>query len=175
MRYRSNTIVVWRSCVIINKQRVKMSTPHCEYLELSFCIYIYTFRGINIRASILTRILVVSRNRLAPLWSPTPSSSNVVTCIMFFFFKTRTLRKMEIFGRSRTISRRGPWYSCNMPRSLWYRYSIHVAHQLLAFFERSSSSLADLDQRSTREKEAPDHRRWDQLLHRVYTLGSSNR
>lgn len=37
-----------------------------------------------------------------------------------------------------------------------------------------SSSLADLDQRSSREEEAPDHRRWHQLLHRVHPLGSSD-
>lgn len=54
---------------------------------------------------------------------------------------------------------------------------MHVARcQLLPSLERSSSSsLADLDQRSAREEKTPDHRRWDQLLHRVYTLGDSDR
>lgn len=52
--------------------------------------------------------------------------------------------------------------------------SIQVARKLLVSLERSSSSLADLDRRSSHEEEAPDHRRWHQLLHRVHPLGSSD-
>lgn len=129
MRYRSNTIVVWRSCVIINKQRVKMSTPHCEYLELSFCIYIYTFRGINIRASILTRLLVVSRNRLAPLWSPTPSSSNVVTCIMFFFSKRGRFEKWKYLDEAERYHEEGHDIAviCHGPSGTDIRNMLHTS------------------------------------------------
>lgn len=111
MRYRSNTIVVWRSRVIINKQRVKMSTPRCESLELRFCIFIYIFRGINIRARVLTRLLVVQRNRLAPLLSSKPSStpslSNVKTTITFFFSKQERFEKWKYLDEAERYHEEG--------------------------------------------------------------------